>query len=143
MEDRISFLKYINYCYLKASDPNTIYIFKSGIFYIFLDEDAKVASDLFSLKLTNLNENVVKCENEIQSIDKYNKLLHKLSYKFKIIDTAQNKSFTIENFCLNEDIKELLEKISNINSDTLSVREAFDFIEETKQLAKSIMERNV
>ena len=143
MEDRISFLKYIIYCYLKASDPNTIYIFKSGIFYIFLDEDAKVASDLFSLKLTNLNENVVKSDFPIQSIDKYTYLLHKLSYKFKIIDTAQNKSFTIENFCLNEDIKELLEKISNINSDTLSVREAFDFIEETKQLAKSIMERNV
>lgn len=134
---------YDNYCYLKTIDPDTIYIFKSGIFYIFLDEDAKLASDLFSLKLTNLNENVVKCGFPLQSIDKYSKLLSKLSYKFKIIDTTENKSFTIENYYLNENIKELLEKISNINSETLSVKEAFNFIEETKELAKSIMERNV
>ncbi len=134
---------YDNYCYLKTIDPDTIYIFKSGIFYIFLDKDAKVVSDLFSLKLTNLNENVLKCGFPIQSIDKYSKLLSKLSYKFKIIDTTENKSFTIENYYLNEDIKELLKKISNINLDTLSVKEAFDFIEENKKFAKKIIERKV
>ena len=66
-----------------------------------------------------------------------------MSYKFKIIDTTENKSFTIENYYLNEDIKELLKKISNINLDTLSVKEAFDFIEENKKFAKKIIERKV
>ena len=72
---------YDNYCYLKTIDPDTIYIFKSGIFYIFLDKDAKVVSDLFSLKLTNLNENVLKCGFLIQSIDKYSKLFEVLYSK--------------------------------------------------------------
>ncbi len=52
---------YKTYLILKNQDKNTLYLFKSGIFYIFLDENAKIISNILNLKLTNLSPTVVKC----------------------------------------------------------------------------------
>ena len=43
------------YKILKNKDSSTLYLLKSGIFYIALDEDALTLSDLFNFKLTDLN----------------------------------------------------------------------------------------
>ena len=54
---------YERYNYLKRTDTDgehTLYLFKSGIFFIFLQEDAKIASGLLHLKITQLNSEVVK-----------------------------------------------------------------------------------
>ena len=50
---------YEKYLVLKQRETNKLYLFKSGIFYLFLDDDAKKVSSLLNLKLTNLNKNVV------------------------------------------------------------------------------------
>lgn len=55
---------YDKYLKLKSSNDyqeNTVYLFKSGIFFIFIEEDAKTMSQLLNLKLGKLNENIVKC----------------------------------------------------------------------------------
>lgn len=52
---------YEKYKNLKSENATKLYLFKSGIFYIFLDEDAIKMSNLLNLKLTNLNETIVKC----------------------------------------------------------------------------------
>ena len=52
---------YEKYKSLKENDNSKLYLFKSGIFYIFLEEDAKKMSSFFNLKLSKLNETVVKC----------------------------------------------------------------------------------
>ena len=55
---------YDKYKDLKQSSENSfkkLYLFKSGIFFIFLDDDAKIASSLLSLKLGMLNDTVCKC----------------------------------------------------------------------------------
>ena len=36
---------------LKQEDSKTLFLFKSGIFYIFLDEDAKIINNLLDLNL--------------------------------------------------------------------------------------------
>lgn len=46
---------------LKTQNSEKIYLFKSGIFYIFLDEDAREMSKALDFKLTNLNDEFVKC----------------------------------------------------------------------------------
>ena len=38
-----------------------LYLFRSGIFYIGLDEDAKKLTETLGLKLTNFDGNTVKC----------------------------------------------------------------------------------
>ena len=45
---------YDKYLFLKDNEPNpdsTLFLFKSGIFFIFLDSDAKIASNIFNFKL--------------------------------------------------------------------------------------------
>ena len=51
---------YKSYQSLKLDNSNKIYLFKSGMFYISLQEDAKKLSDIFGFKITKLNEEVIK-----------------------------------------------------------------------------------
>lgn len=46
---------------VKTKILGKIYLFKSGIFYIALEEDATFLSELLGFKLTNFNETVMKC----------------------------------------------------------------------------------
>ena len=127
------------YTNLKNKDSNTLYLFKSGIFYIFLDKDAKIAAELFHLKITYLNENIIKCGFPVQSLEKYISLFKKFPYNFKIIDTTSNKIFPITDYLIHEDLLKLLVNISSVNTDNLSIREAYALLEEFKNIAKIIL----
>ena len=52
---------YNTYISLKIQRPYKKYLFKSGIFYIFIDDDVKELHKLLNLKLGNLNSKIVKC----------------------------------------------------------------------------------
>ena len=41
---------YKKYMSLKINDSSKVYLFKSGIFYIFLDDDARTMSPILNLK---------------------------------------------------------------------------------------------
>ena len=71
--------------YLKEKEKNNdlYYLFECGKFYIFLDNDAKKISSITTLKLTNLNKDIVKCGFPINSLDKlYRKLLDYEIYEY-------------------------------------------------------------
>ncbi len=124
---------------LKQEDSETLYLFKSGVFYIFLDEDAKLISNIFSLKLTNLNSNFVKCGFPANSLDKYMKILNCTQYKVKIIDNTSNTTLTLKEFELNKNAINLLKTIANIDDNNLSIKEAYDFISNIKNTANKIL----
>ncbi len=135
--------KLINtYKQLKENDSETFYLFKSGIFYIFLDEDAKKMNSILNLKLTNLNNDIVKCGFPTTSISKYINLLISNNIKFKIIDLAQNKMFDLHSFTLNNELLDLLNLIANVDENSLSVKESYDFIEKIKFNATNILNKN-
>ena len=52
---------YKKYISLKIENPNKIYLFRVGIFYIFLDDDARLMWTILKLKLTKLNSVIFKC----------------------------------------------------------------------------------
>ena len=124
---------------LKQEDSKTLFLFKSGIFYIFLDEDAKIINNLLDLKLTNLNTQIVKCGFPANSLQKYLKLLSFTDYNIKIIDNSSNTSFKVKDFTMNNDNIDLLKTISNVNEENLSVKDAYDFITNIKHNACSIL----
>lgn len=124
---------------LKQNDNETLYLFKSGIFYIFLDNDAKIINKAFGLKLTNLNDKTVKCGFPSNSLQKYIRLLSSANYKIKIIDNSTNISFKLKDFVISNDIFELLKTISNVNEDNLSIKDAFEFISNIKNNAIKIL----
>jgi DNA mismatch repair ATPase MutS len=131
--------KLINiYKQLKQQDSETLYLFKSGIFYIFLDEDAKKISKEIDLKLTNLNDDFVKCGFPASAIDKYFNLLNSTSYKFKIIDTTNNVSFNFKDFVISESVKKIITQIKSVDIKNLSVSEAYKFIEDMQALSSKI-----
>ena len=78
----------ILYDTLKHQNKETIYLFKSGIFFIALKEDAFFLSNTFGFKLTNLNKTTEKCGFPTSSIKKYTELFNNHNIKFKIIDSG-------------------------------------------------------
>jgi len=124
---------------LKQESPETLYLFKAGLFYIFLDEDAKLISNIFSLKLTNLNSSFVKCGFPANSLNKYMKILNCTQYEVKIIDNTTNTTLTPKEFELNQNTINLLKTISNIDNNNLSIKEAYDFISNIKNVANKIL----
>lgn len=126
--------KLINiYKQLKQQDNETFYLFKSGIFYIFLDEDAKKISQEIDLKLTKLNDTFVKCGFPATAIDKYFNLLNSTPHKIKIIDNINNQTFNFSDFVINESVQNLITKIKTVDINNLSVSEAYAFIEDLKK----------
>ena len=117
---------YNQYVVLKAKNPTKFFLFKSGIFFIFLDEDAKTLSKILKLKLGHLNTEVLKCGFPEQSIDKYMNMLKSLNYDVEIINNNTSSVETYKNYTDNTKLKELLVKIMNIDIDKLSISQAYD-----------------
>lgn len=125
--------KLINmYKKLKEQDAETLYLFKSGIFYIFLAEDAQKMSKLFSLKLTPLNNDVLKCGFPLSSINKYSIKFRENNIRVKIIE--DNIIFSESNFFKEQKYLQLIGILQNIDIDSLSVSEAYKVIETLKNL---------
>ena len=109
---------YDRYLRLKSIDSETLYLFKSGLFYIFLDEDAKSVSKLTLLKLTKYNNDIVKCGFPDNSLDRYLELFNNLGLRVRVI-----KENTLELDKLLDYIRKLdMSKVSNKECNVLLVR---------------------
>ena len=76
---------YNKYIEKKKGNNNKVYLFKSGNFYIFLGEDAKVMSEELGLKLTKFSTLSNKCGFPINEINKYLKFIKLLKYDYEIV----------------------------------------------------------
>ena len=122
----------------KKKDLNKIILLKSGIFYLALDKDAIFLSNTFGFKLTNLNNEIKKCGFPCSSLDKYLKLFNAYNLSVSIIDTKENTTYTLKEFEINKNIQDILELIKNVNIDTLSILEAYSFIENLQEKVNKI-----
>lgn len=128
---------YNKYVELKNNgSKDTKYLFKAGIFYIFICEDAEEMSKLLNLKLTNLNENVLKCGFPTNNLSKYINLLNDYNIEFKIIDENMEKVNSISKYLNNEKIITELKKIQKLDMDNLNPRQAYDIVYSFNQLLK-------
>ena len=111
---------------LKKKDPEKIYIFKVGIFYNIINEDARLVSNKIGLKLTDLGPNLIKCGFPISKLEKYTELLNNNNLKFEIIN---NLAPTTSNTSYNSIIK----KIQNLDLNNTTCKEAFDILYNIQQ----------
>lgn len=130
---------YQKYVSLKVQNSNQLYLFRSGIFYIFIDEDAKLMSSILNLKLTNLNPMILKCGFPVSKIEKYSALIKAANFSFEIIDLSNNTSYLPTQYILNEKINVLLEKIALTNSNDLSISSAYEFIDNISNECKILL----
>lgn len=64
------------YNHYKTSDPNKYYLFKGGVFYYFIAEDAEYFSLKYNFILTSFGS-TVKCGFPVKSLEKYLYLFNK------------------------------------------------------------------
>ena len=129
---------YLIYKKLKEINKTTIYLFKSGIFYIALSDDAIFLASKFNLKLTNLNSTILKCGFPFSSIDKYITKFNLNNINFEIVDAEKNALYLPRDFTLNKKIENLLDLISSIDINSLSVSKAYEFIETIQKQTEEI-----
>ena len=121
---------------LKQQDSEVLYLFKNGAFYLALQDDADFLSNTFNLKITKLNDEANKCGFPCSSFDKYYIKLNNLNKKFKIIE--KDVIFEATDYLKNKEIKKIINEIKEIDINTLSVSEAFAFIENLKKATDTI-----
>lgn len=117
---------------LKKKDKNKVYIFKVGIFYNIINEDAKVVSKLIGLKLTDLGPNLIKCGFPISTLEKYTNLLKQKNVNFEIINTitsSQNQSTSYLS---------IINKIKSLDLDNTTYKQAFDLLYSIQQKLKNM-----
>lgn len=114
---------YNRYKTLKNKE-DIVYIFKVGMFYVILDDDAKILSKLLNLKLISLNSEVNKCGFPINSLKKYEKILKDNKIKYKIIEDYEE----------NKDLNQFLNKIKKYDIDNMTGIKALELIYELKEI---------
>ena len=88
----------------KEKNPNKIYMFKGGVFYYFLDEDALYISEKYNFKLTDFGD-TVKCGFPVKALEKYLNIFNSESIELITEEENSNKDKiinTIKNLDLNE-----------------------------------------
>ena len=114
---------YSKYLEQKALNPNILYLFKSGIFYMALNDDANKLSDALSLKVTNITDKLYKCCFPVSKSDYYFKTLESLNINYKIIDPSQNVVLNYAEYKDNEKFNSIITNL--IKLDTLFLQIQF------------------
>lgn len=104
---------YNRYIELKKKDNNKYYLFNSGLFYIFIDDDAIKISNITRLKLTKLNDNICKCGFPKNCLNKYLNIFKRLNLNIEVVD-----------------IELLIDKIKNTKLDRITPIEAYSLLRE-------------
>lgn len=130
---------YKKYLSLKIENSDTFYLFESGIFYIFIADDAKFMSEVLNLKLTNLNSNIVKCGFPTSQLNKYLTYLNTLNYSTKLVSSSSFLAYSPKDYFSNKNSREFLKKVADVNIDSLSISNAFELLEELASEAKDII----
>lgn len=129
---------YDQYLYLKKNNNKTVYLFKAGVFYYFLDEDAKKISELFNLKLLPLNETVLKCSIPVSRLGYYISEFQKMNINFEIIDNQYAKIENHNDYLKNEQLKSVLKKIKDLDLNNITMRNCYDILEELQIKLKEL-----
>ena len=129
---------YKSYQKLKEKNPQKIYIFKSGMFYICLEEDAKKISETFGFKTTKLNENIIKAGFPTSRLNYYIEQLENRKIEFEIVDQDYSKIQNYEDYMNNNKLKKIVKEIKRIDLNNISFREAYEMLAKIKQDLETI-----
>ena len=116
---------------LKNKNPEKIYIFKVGIFYNILNEDARLVSSKIGLKLTDLSPEIIKCGFPLSALEKYTKLLSEHNIEYEVVSNPTSS-------CQNASYEKIIKKILALDLNNTTCKEAFDILYNIQQNFKNI-----
>lgn len=112
---------------LKKNDDKKTYLFRVGIFYNILNEDAKNVNEKIGLKITNLSPEIQKCGFPISQVDKYVDLLNKKGFQPILVDNLPNE-MNIVDYTNNIELKKIYNNILNLDMNNTTYHQAFDML---------------
>ena len=129
---------YTKYTKLKEKNPDTVYLFKAGIFYLALSEDATRLSVVLKLNLGKLNEEIPKVGFPVSCRERYVRLLEALEIPFQFVDDTYGVIENYSDYSNNEKLKSMISKILALDFNNLTFKEAFEFLMSTQKELSSI-----
>ena len=117
---------------LKRQDSSYIYLFRVGIFYNILNEDAKILNKEIGLKITDLGPEIYKCGFPVSTIEKYIKIFNEKDIKYKIIDNLPSEMNTIDY------LKQIINRIKNIDMNNTTFQQSFNLLVDIQKKLKEI-----
>ena len=121
---------YNHYVILKIQNPEKIYLFKCGLFYIFIHDDAIIMSKLLDLKLTNLNSVIKKCGFPINSGDKYFNILKNMDCEIEIVTSDDFSTKSLNQHIISKSFDSIVADFLKLDIDELSISQAFNTLHE-------------
>lgn len=122
---------YKKYLELKENNSEKLYLFHSGIFYIFLDQDAQKVANQLGLKLTKFTDQIYKCGFPENSFIKYKNRLKELELDYEIIGSKE-----MEKVVVSPKTMRLLERIKKMDMNEITPMKALttltELVEELK-----------
>ena len=118
---------YEKYLELKKENSDNLYLFKIGLFYDFLDEDAISVSKVTTLKLINHSKDILKCGFPENSLDKYMDIFNNIGINVVLVE---DNNFEKDNVIL----ERYLNKIKNININDITPIDCMKILSELKEL---------
>lgn len=110
----------MEYLKKKNKDKSKCYLFKSGMFYIFIDEDAYMINKYIPLNITKLNNEVDKCGFPSSKIDKYKELFDRIGIEVEIVDNSDR-------------VKDIIKIIDKIDINNINGVEAINILNNIKE----------
>lgn len=108
----------------KNSNPNLVYLFHSGVFYLFLEEDAVKMHEMFDFKITPLSTNVVKCGFPESAAAKYFCLLDQNHIAYEVIELKRKNGIE----------KKIVKRLREIKLKQITPMEALEIIYELQEM---------
>ena len=118
----------LKYMELKKENSNVVYLFKAGIFYIALDEDAIKLSKNLKLNLAKLNETVPKVGFPVSRLYHYIQLLQVLNIPFKMVDNTYGIIDNYSDYLNNEKLNSIVNNILSLNFNNITFKESFEIL---------------
>ncbi len=129
---------FVEYIKLKKQNAEKLYLFKSGIFYIALDEDAVTLSNIFNFKLTNLNDSTQKCGFPMARLEYYISELQARKIPFDIVDLNYSKIDNYSDYLNNQKLKKIVSSILELDMNNTTFKQSFDILNTIKNDLETI-----
>lgn len=111
------------YKFLKNQDGEKLYIFKSGNFYMFLNDDAEYISKKYNLKITSFG-NDIKCGFPVSAKNKYDQLL------------KNENILIVSEESISDKVDGIVKILNNIDLDKITPKDAINILYELKEACK-------